>query len=259
MSKYKLISWNINGIRAVLKKNFWQIVHDLNPDIIALQETKADASIMSQNILEHEHYKAYWHSCSLKKGYSGVATLSKIKAKEYLQGFNLPEFDPEGRVIITKFDDFTLLNIYFPNGGQGPHRVEYKINFYNACLDYMEALRKAGERIIICGDYNTAHKEIDLHDPKNNEKTSGFLPIERAWLDKLIEYNYVDTFRHFYPDQKDVYTWWDMKTRSRERNRGWRIDYFFIPAELKPNLKAAFVLPEVLGSDHCPLGIEIEF
>jgi exodeoxyribonuclease III len=259
MAKYKLVSWNVNGLRAILKKDFWQVVHEINPDVIGLQEIKADDSIMQTEILKHEKYTVNWHSCTLKKGYSGVATLSAVPVVESVQGFSLEKFDPEGRVIITKYQEFTLLNIYFPNGGQGPHRVEYKIEFYDACLEYMQKMRANGEKIIVCGDFNTAHHEIDLHDPKGNQKTSGFLPIERAWLDKLVAHNYMDTYRHFYPDQKDVYTWWDMRTRSRAINKGWRIDYFFIPNELKDNLKSAFVLPQFMGSDHCPLGIEIEF
>ncbi len=260
MKNYKLISWNVNGVRAILKKDFWNIIENLNPDILALQETKADDLIMATDILNNKTYpEIHWHSNSQRKGYCGVVTLAKIPTIEVQKGFLLEEFDPEGRVIITKFQDFTFLNIYFPNGGQGPHRVDYKIRFYDACLNFMESLRAKGEKLIIAGDYNTAHQEIDLHDPKNNQNTSGFLPIERAWLNKLIEYNYIDTFRHFYPEEKDIYTWWDMKTRSRERNKGWRIDYFFVAPELKDNLTKAFVLPEVIGSDHCPIGIEIRF
>lgn len=258
-NKYKLISWNVNGIRAILKKDFWKLVHEMNPDVLALQETKADDSVMQTEILSHNEYQTYWHSNQVKKGYSGVATLSKLPIVAHSQGFGIERFDQEGRVIETKFKDFTLLNIYFPNGGQGPHRVDYKIEFYDCCLNYIENLRKKGEKVIICGDYNTAHHEIDLHDPKGNQNTTGFLPIERAWLDKLVAHDYIDTFRFIHPDAKDVYTWWDMRTRSRDRNKGWRIDYFFMPKELSPHLKSAFVLPEVIGSDHCPLGVEVEF
>jgi len=258
-NNYKLISWNVNGIRAILKKDFWNTIHNLNPDVLALQETKADDSIMQTELLSHSEYQTYWHSNQLKKGYSGVATLSKLPVIKHSRGFGVEKFDLEGRVVETKFADFTLLNIYFPNGGQGPHRVDYKLEFYECCLQYMESLRAAGERIVVCGDYNTAHQEIDLHDPKGNQNTSGFLPCERAWLDKLIEFNYIDTFRFLHPETKDMYSWWDMRTRSRERNRGWRIDYFFIPKEMGVRLKSAFILPEVMGSDHCPVGIELTF
>ena len=259
MVSYKLISWNVNGIRAALKKNFWGTVTKLDPDCLAIQETKADATVMKTDLLKHPVYNNYWHSCTSKKGYSGVVTLSKRPALSTQAGFGVEEFDQEGRVILTQFPEFTLLNIYFPNGGQGSHRVEYKINFYNQCLEYMENLRAAGHNLIISGDYNTAHQPIDLHDPENNHHTSGFLRIERDWLDKLGEYKYIDTFRYFYPESKEVYTWWDLKTRSRSRNRGWRIDYFFIAVELLTNLQDAFVLSEIEGSDHCPLGINLKF
>lgn len=257
--KYKLVSWNVNGIRASLKKGFWDVVEDLNPDVMAIQETKAADDVMKTGVLDNPHYQVHWHSHQEKKGYSGVATLTRIPVKENSTGFGIERFDLEGRVVETKFDDFTLFNIYFPNGGQGPHRVDYKIEFYDACLDHIQELRKNGEKIIVTGDFNTAHNEIDLHDPKGNQKTTGFLPVERAWLDKLVAHDYIDTFRHLHPDTKDVYTWWDMRTRSRDRNKGWRIDYFFIASELKGNLKSAFIETKIEGSDHCPLGIEVEF
>ncbi|MDJ0625924.1 MAG: exodeoxyribonuclease III [Candidatus Caenarcaniphilales bacterium] len=257
--KYKLISWNVNGIRASIRKGFWEIISELDADVVAIQETKADDEIMSKGILENPNYQVNWHSNKIKKGYSGVATLSKIPLKQSSTGFGIERFDLEGRVVESKFEDFTLFNIYFPNGGQGPHRVDYKIEFYNACLDYTENLRAKGEKVIVAGDFNTAHKEIDLHDPQGNQNTTGFLPIERAWLDKLVEHDYIDTYRYFHPDKVDMYTWWDMRTRSRSRNKGWRIDYFFIASEIKDNLRSAFIESNIQGSDHCPLGIEIEF
>jgi exodeoxyribonuclease-3 len=258
MQNFKLISWNVNGIRATIKKGFWDIVKELNPDVISIQETKADDSII-QDLLKNEcSYQASWHCNQLKKGYSGVATLSRIPLIKSSQGFGIERFDQEGRVIVTEYEKFSLINIYFPNGGQGPHRIEYKLEFYEACLEFMQQMRKIGKPFLLCGDVNTAHKEIDLHDPKGNINTTGFLPIERAWLDKLTEYNYLDTFREINPEAKDIYTWWDMRTRSRERNKGWRIDYFWIPSEFKGILKEAFILPEVQGSDHCPLGVVLE-
>ncbi|MDX1919424.1 MAG: exodeoxyribonuclease III [Candidatus Caenarcaniphilales bacterium] len=259
MTHYKLISWNVNGLRAIVKKDFWKILEELNPDVLALQETKSDDEIMKKFVVEHPDYKMYWHSNQIKKGYSGVATLTKIPVEDYCTGFKIERFDQEGRVVKTKFKDFTFFNIYFPNGGQGPHRVDYKIEFYDACLAHMEELRQKGEKVVIAGDFNTAHHEIDLHDPKGNQKTTGFLPIERAWLDKLVEHNYIDTYRYFHPDKADMYTWWDMRSFSRPKNKGWRIDYFFIAPELKDNLKSASILTDVYGSDHCPLGIELEF
>lgn len=259
MTHYKLISWNVNGLRAIVKKDFWQILQELNPDVLCIQETKADDEIMKKFVVEHPDYTIHWHSNQIKKGYSGVATFSKIPVVDSAVGFGLEQFDQEGRVIKTKFKDFTLFNIYFPNGGQGPHRVDYKIEFYDACLAYMQELRQKGEKVIVTGDFNTAHHEIDLHDPKGNQKTTGFLPIERAWLDKLVAHDYIDTYRYFYPDKTDMYTWWDMRSFSRPKNKGWRIDYFFIAPELKENLKSASILTDVYGSDHCPLGIELEF
>lgn len=255
----KLISWNVNGIRAGLKKGFWEKVEELDPDILAIQETKADDTVMESGVLEHPEYNIYWHSNQERKGYCGVATLSKSKPLESSTGFGEERFDVEGRVICTKYPEFTLFNIYFPNGGKGPERVQYKLEFYDECLRVCEELRAKGEKLIVCGDYNTAHQEIDLHAPDKNHKTTGFLPEERAWIDKFVEHGYIDTFREFHPTEPDVYTWWDMKTRSRDRNKGWRIDYFFITPDLRDNLKDAFVLDEVMGSDHCPLGIELEF
>jgi exodeoxyribonuclease III len=259
MSKYKLTSWNVNGIRAIVKKDFWEILNELDTDVLALQETKADDEVMKKFVVENQDYKIYWHSHQIKKGYSGVATLARVPVIENSTGFGIEEFDQEGRVVQTKFADFTLFNIYFPNGGQGPHRVEYKINFYEACLKLTEKLRQAGEKVIITGDFNTAHQEMDLHDPKGNQKTTGFLPIERAWLNKLTEHGYLDTFRHLHPEEKDVYTWWDMRSMARPKNKGWRIDYFFVADELKSHIKSASVLPNVFGSDHCPVELELEF
>ncbi|MDX1917550.1 MAG: exodeoxyribonuclease III [Candidatus Caenarcaniphilales bacterium] len=258
MSLYRLYCWNVNGIRAAIKKDFWSVMNHLKPDYLAIQETKADDGIMSAGLLSNHTYQVFWHSCAIRKGYSGVATLTHIPVIEASRGFALPEFDLEGRVVTTKFEDFTILNIYFPNGGKGPERVNYKLAFYDATLAHTEKLRAEGEKVIICGDFNTAHKEIDLHDPKSNEKVSGFLPEERAWLDKITSYGYIDTFRHFHPEEPNHYTWWDLKTFARERNRGWRIDYFFVAPELEPHLKKAEIHPQILGSDHCPLSLEIE-
>jgi exodeoxyribonuclease III len=259
MTNYKLTSWNVNGIRSLIKKDFWEILKELDTDVLAVQETKSDDEVMKKLKVEVPEYQMFWHSHQLKKGYSGVATLSRIPVSKQSTGFGIPEFDQEGRVVVSKYAHFTLLNIYFPNGGQGPHRVEYKMQFYKACLDYCQQLRQQGEKVIICGDVNTAHQEIDLHDPKGNQKTSGFLPIEREWIDKLLEHDYVDTFRHLNPEAKDVYTWWDMRTISRPKNKGWRIDYFFVTKDLLPNITNALVLTDVHGSDHCPIQLELSF
>ena len=172
-------------------------------------------------------------------------------------GFGIEKFDNEGRTLITEFSSFTLFNIYFPNGKKNQERLDYKLDFYDTFLGYADNLKTDGKNIVVCGDFNTAHKEIDLARPKENEKISGFLPIERAWIDTFIDHGYVDTFRHF-KEEPDQYTWWDLKTRARERNVGWRIDYFFVNKEFLPHVKKAFIMQDVMGSDHCPIGIEID-
>lgn len=252
----RLISWNVNGIRAIEKKGFLEWVTQESPEILCLQETKAHPEQLTESLLNIPGYTAYWSSAE-KKGYSGVVTYTKQNPLSVQYGFDLPRFDSEGRIVITEFKEFTLLNIYFPNGKKDDIRLKYKMDFYAATLDYCQALRKQGQKIIVCGDVNTAHQEIDLAHPKQNEKTSGFLPSERAWIDKFIAAGYVDTLRHFTNDP-ELYTWWDYKTAARERNIGWRIDYFFVSKDLTQNLKKAFILKEIFGSDHCPLGIELQ-
>lgn len=169
----------------------------------------------------------------------------------------IKKFDDEGRLLVAHFKDFVLLNVYFPNGGGGPERLKYKLDFYDAFLNYVEKLKKGGENIIFCGDVNTAHEEIDLARPKENEQNTGFLPEERAWLDEVMAHGYVDIFRHFYPIKRGMYTYWDMKTRARDRNVGWRIDYFFVSQGVLLKIKGTKILTDILGSDHCPLSLEL--
>lgn len=252
----RLISWNVNGIRAVEKKGFLEWVAKEKPDILCLQETKAHPEQLADTLLNISGYSAYWSSAE-KKGYSGVVTYTKENPLSVRYGFDLPRFDSEGRIVITEYPGFTLLNIYFPNGKKDDLRLKYKMDFYDATLAYCNKLHKAGKKIIICGDVNTAHQEIDLAHPKENADVSGFLPMERAWIDKLLTAGYIDTLRYFTPEP-NLYTWWDYKTAARERNIGWRIDYFFISADLQSNLKKAFILKDVMGSDHCPLGIDLQ-
>lgn len=253
-----LLSWNVNGIRAVLNKGFLQWLDEANPDILCLQETKAHPEQLSKNVLEHDSYHSYWHSSSVKKGYSGVATFSKEKPLHVEQGFGIELFDAEGRCVMTEFKDFVLFNVYFPNGKMNSDRLNYKLEFYNAFLKHIEGFKKRGKKVVFCGDVNTAHTEIDLAHPKANEKISGFLPIERKWIDQVIDHGYIDTLREFH-SESNLYTWWDLKSGARKRNVGWRIDYFFIQKELKSHLKDAFILPDVMGSDHCPVGIKLAF
>ncbi len=256
MPKLKLLSWNINGIRAAQKKGLLEWLEKENPDILCVQETKAHIEQLSKELINPNGYKTYWSSGE-RKGYSGVATFTKSEPQNIETGFGIKKYGREGRILISNYKDFTLFNIYFPNGQRDEERLKYKLGFYDEFLKSIDNLKEKGKKIIICGDVNTAHKEIDLARPKENENTSGFLPIERAWMDKFIEHGYIDTFRHFHKEGGN-YTYWDPITRARERNVGWRIDYFFISPNLLNNLKKAFIMPEVMGSDHCPLGIEIE-
>ncbi len=252
----KLVSFNVNGIRAIEKKGFLDWLKKESPDILALQETKAQPQQLNEKILRPDGYESFW-SFGEKKGYSGVAVYTKIKPKSIQEGLGVKEFDNEGRTLIVDYDDFTLFNIYYPNGGAGNVRVPFKMRFYDAFLNKAESLRKKGKALIICGDVNTAHTEIDLARPKQNEKNTGFLPEERAWVSKFIQCGYIDTFRHFVKGPGH-YSWWDYKTGARARDVGWRIDYFFVTENLLPRLKKAFILKDVQGSDHCPVGIELK-
>ncbi|MFC1770891.1 exodeoxyribonuclease III [Candidatus Margulisiibacteriota bacterium] len=249
----KIISWNVNGIRACARKGFLDYLKQEEPDIICLQEIKANEDDLEINLAEPSGYFSIWHSAE-KKGYSGVAILTKIKPKLVLRGMGIEKYDREGRVIIAEFDQFVLLNVYFPNGQKNEERLNYKLEFYKDFFDYCNDLISQGKNLIIAGDYNIAHKEIDLANPKENENYSGFLPVERAWIDRIIDFGYVDTFREFNQDPGQ-YTWWTYRFGARRRNIGWRIDYFFINKEFISCLKSAFIQPEIQGSDHCPLGV----
>ena len=252
----KLVSFNVNGIRAIEKKGFFDWVEKESPDVLALQETKASPEQLTDSILKPNGYKSFWSSAE-KKGYSGVAIYTKKAPKSVVEGLGIKEFDSEGRTLMADYGDFILFNIYYPNGGAGNKRVPFKMKFYDAFLEKAESLRKKGKPLVICGDVNTAHTEIDLARPKENVKNTGFLPEERAWVSKFIQCGYIDTFRHFVKDGGH-YTWWDYFTKARERDVGWRIDYFFITQDLLPRLKKAFILKNVMGSDHCPVGIEMK-
>ena len=253
----RILSWNVNGVRAVHKKGFLEWLLKEKPDLMCLQETKAMQTQLAPELVSPPGYTSYWNSAE-RPGYSGVATYSKIEPLSVKKGLGVAAFDGEGRVLQTEFKDFTLFNIYFPNGKMNAERLRFKMDFYDAALKLFIKLRKAGKKIVVCGDVNTAHKEIDLARPKENRKVSGFLPEECAWMDRWVAAGFIDTFRVFHKEP-DQYTWWDMLTRARDRNVGWRIDYFFISEELRPNLTQAFIMPEVMGSDHCPVGISLKF
>jgi exodeoxyribonuclease-3 len=253
----KIISWNVNGLRAAAKKGFLDWLRREDPDIVCLQEIKAESEQLPEELRSIPGYQSYFCSAS-RKGYSGVAIYSKTEPLSVLTQLGVERFDGEGRTLIAEYPRFTLLNCYFPNGKASAERLQYKLDFYDTFLDYANRLRNTGRSLIICGDVNTAHQPLDLARPKENEKTSGFLPEERAWLDRLVAEGYLDSFRLFH-SEGEHYTWWDQKTRARERNVGWRIDYFWISADLRPAIQRGFILPEVTGSDHCPIGIELSF
>lgn len=253
----KIVSWNVNGLRSLAKEGYWEsFIKGTKPDIFCLQETKASPEQLSEQFLAPAGYSAFFSSSVVKKGYSGVALYSKVEPLKVIYGMGIQEFDQEGRLVGGEYPDFWLMNAYFPNGGQGPERLDYKMRFYDAFLGFIEKLRKE-KPVIFCGDVNTAHEEIDLARPKENEDNTGFLPEERAWVDEVIAAGYVDTFRSLHPHTKDAYSYWDMKTRARDRNVGWRIDYFFATSELMPRIKKAEIHPDIYGSDHCPISITL--
>ena len=251
----QLISWNVNGIRAAYRKGFLNWFRRQNPDILCLQETKAQPDQLPEDLLKIEGYHAIFSSAE-RKGYSGTVIYSKIKPFEIQEGMGVAQFDHEGRTIIADYGNFVLLNVYFPNGQLNSERLQFKMDFYDAFLKLMDRMNQEGRNIVLCGDVNTAHKEIDLARPKENENVSGFLPMERAWMDKFTNHGWIDTFRMFHPEPQQ-YTWWSLRTRARERNIGWRIDYFFVNKRLRDNVTDAFILPDIEGSDHCPIGIEL--
>ena len=257
MASLKLISWNVNGIRAAYKKGFLDWFSRENPDILCLQETKAHPDQLIDELKSVNGYQSHFSSAE-KKGYSGVVIYTKPKPVKVSNGIGIKKFDSEGRFIITEFKEFTLFNIYFPNGKASKERLKYKMDFYEDFLKHCKKLIKQNKKIVICGDVNTAHKEIDLARPKENEKISGFLPQEREWIDKFLDAGFIDTFRLFNKEPEN-YTWWDMMTRARDRNVGWRIDYFYVTENLKKNVKSASILSDVMGSDHCPIQLDLKF
>ena len=225
--------------------------------MLCLQETKINnLELLDAYLREPPGYHAYWNYPE-RKGYAGVALFTKEKPQEMSYDLGESDRDLEGRVIIAEYPGFVLINIYFPNGKMGPERLMYKMAFYDVFLKYADSLKAAGKRLVICGDVNTAHREIDIARPKENAKRSGFLPEERAWIDTFIAHGYADTFRQFHKEPNQ-YSYWDIKTGARARNVGWRIDYFFVSGNLLPSVKEAFTMPDVMGSDHCPVGITLE-
>lgn len=254
----KILSWNVNGLRAVHKKGNWDEFLKLNPDVFCLQETKAEPKQLPDEVRELKGYFSYFASSQTRKGYSGTAIYSKVEPESVTYGMGTKKFDQEGRLITAYFKDFILLCVYFPNGGGSPERFEYKLEFYDAFLEYIDTIAKEKRKpLIFCGDVNAAHEEIDLARPKENADHTNFLPEVREWVDEVIRHGYIDTYRHFNPEKEGAYSYWDMKSHARDRNVGWRIDYFFASGSAMPMVKNALILSDVYGSDHCPVGIEL--
>ena len=253
----RIISYNVNGIRAAMKKGFIDWLATNPADVICLQETKANQEDVDVSAIEKMGYQTFWYSAQ-KKGYSGVAIFTKIKPDQVLYGNGIDQSDAEGRIIRADFGDITLINAYFPSGTSGEERQTYKYQWLDEFFTYVQELRKKRKKLIVTGDYNIAHTEIDIHDPKGNKKSSGFLPEERAWMDQFLANKWVDTFRHLHPEATGAYSWWSQRFPSvRLQNKGWRIDYISITDTLAPQLKAAAIYPDVKNSDHCPIYAEI--
>lgn len=247
----KYVSWNVNGIRACLKKGFLESFKSLDADIFALQETKAQKD---QIDLDIPGYTLYTND-ALKKGYSGTAVLTRIKPLSVSYGMGIEEHDQEGRVITLEFEDYYFVTCYTPNSKKELARIDYRMEWEDAFLAYLDGLNKP---IILCGDLNVAHNEIDLKNPSSNHHNAGFSDQERSKMTELLSHGYIDTFRYLYPDKQDAYTWWSYMFKSRERNAGWRIDYFIVSESLKERIKESLIYSDILGSDHCPIGLEME-
>lgn len=249
----KLISWNVNGLRSVLKKNFLGFVKEHDPDVLCLQETKSPKEDIEVKL---DGYHQYWNHAE-RAGYSGTVVFAKIKPRLVINGLGIAKHDSEGRVITLEFDDFFLINVYVPNSKRDLSRLSYRSREWN--VDFLKYLKKLEKKksVIFCGDLNVAHKEIDLTHPQSNERNHGFTPEERLGFDNIIQAGFIDTFREF-EKGPGHYTWWSPMGGCRQRNIGWRIDYFCISSSLRPRLRASFILPEVLGSDHCPAGITMK-
>jgi exodeoxyribonuclease III len=257
VSSLRLFSWNVNGARAAHRKGFGGWFDETSPDILCLQEVRAELEQVDPSMAAPLGYHVIWNACRVKKGYSGTAIYSKRAPESVELGLGDERFDGEGRTIIADFGDFVLLNSYFPNGRNDLSRVDFKLEFCALFLKRCEEFRAEGKAVVFCGDLNTAHNEIDLARPKANVGNTGFLPRERAWIDGVVEAGYSDTFRQLYPEQADTYTWWAMRMRSRERNVGWRLDYFFVSDELRDRVTDAKVHADVHGSDHCPVELAL--
>ena len=257
-----IVSWNVNGIRAIQKRGFLKWVQETQPDVLALQETKVNDDTLPDDLRDIAGYESRFSYASTRKGYSGVALYSRVSGstpvvpRSVEASFGAQEFDDEGRHLIADFGEFILANVYFPNGRSSPERLDYKMRYYERFLKFARELVADGKNLVICGDFNTAHREIDLARPRENSKTSGFLPEERAWMDELIDAGFADTFRMF-NDSANQYSWWSQRSGARARNVGWRLDYFFVNAGFQHKVTAAPIFSDVTGSDHCPVAVQL--
>ncbi len=252
----KITTWNINGIRAALGKEAFNWLNDYPSDVVCLQEIKAKTDQIDTPFFESMGFQCVWNPAE-RPGYSGTGSLYKVNPEKTSFGMGIEQFDCEGRIIQSSFPEFELFNIYFPNGGEELQRVPYKLDFYEALLNYCGKLMASGREIILTGDFNTAHKEIDLKNPKSNQKNTGFLPEEREWVDKYLDNGFHDIFRILYPDTIK-YTWWTYRFNARKNDVGWRIDYFLITAGLLKRAKDVITHSEIFGSDHCPVTLVLE-
>lgn len=251
----KLISYNVNGIRSAMNKGFVEWLKEENPDVIGLQEIKASEQDLNSSIFTDLGYELFWFP-AVKKGYSGVAIFSKIKPRSIKYGMGINKYDDEGRILQANFEDFSFISAYFPSGTTGDERQRFKYEFLDDVFGYTQDLRNQFPNLILSGDYNICHKPIDIHNPVSNKNSSGFLPEERAWMDKFTESGFLDSFRHFNP-YPNHYTWWSYRANSRSKNLGWRIDYHMVTNPLQNRLKTAVILPNINHSDHCPIGLEL--
>ncbi|EAC3781663.1 exodeoxyribonuclease III [Listeria monocytogenes] len=250
----KLISWNVNGLRAAVKKGFLEYFEEVDADIFCLQETKLQEG---QIELDLPAYKDYWNY-AVKKGYSGTAIFTKVEPLSFQYGLGIPEHDTEGRVITLEFEEFFMVTVYTPNSQAELKRLDYRMTFEDAILEYVKNLDNT-KPVVLCGDLNVAHEEIDLKNPKTNRKNAGFSDEERAKFSAFLDAGFIDSFRYFYPDLTDAYSWWSYRMNARARNTGWRIDYFVVSERLKDKLVDAKIHADVLGSDHCPVELELIF
>ncbi len=249
----KITTWNVNGFRAILRKEALSWIPDVGSDILCFQETKLQLDQITEEQASLEGYSSVWHSAE-RKGYSGVVTFSKPEPVDTEKGIGIKEFDVEGRVIRSQYEDYFLYNIYFPNGGQENKRVPYKLSFYEKLLEICDRLHQDGKNIIITGDFNTAHNEIDLKNPKSNEKNTGFLQEEREWIDLYLKHGFVDAFRELHPEREE-YTWWTYRFNARKNNAGWRLDYFLVSEKYMKFVEDVIIHSNIMGSDHCPVSL----